>query len=70
MLGNIQQSRKTLMQALWVGMLQNVLSKATKYALFDPTKEMSYIPLDKESKVLLIWWHWYTQGTLFRLLRL
>ncbi|CAN0118141.1 unnamed protein product [Ascophyllum nodosum] len=51
MLGNIQQSRKTLMQALWVGMVQNVLSKATKYALFDPTKEMSYIPLDKESKV-------------------
>lgn len=50
MLGDIQQSRRTLMLAVWVGMVQNVLSKATKYALFDPTKEMAYIPLDKESK--------------------
>eukprot|EP00903_Cladosiphon_okamuranus_P008794 g8423.t1 len=49
--GDIQQSKKTLMTAVWVGMVQNVLSKATKYALFDPTKEMAYIPLDKESKV-------------------
>jgi ATP/ADP translocase len=24
--------------------------QATKYAIFDPTKEMSYIPLDKDSK--------------------
>ncbi|CBJ31945.1 conserved unknown protein [Ectocarpus siliculosus] len=49
--GDIQQSKKALMMAVWVGMVQNVLSKATKYALFDPTKEMAYIPLDKESKV-------------------
>jgi AAA family ATP:ADP antiporter len=59
---NMEQS-KTLLLAVYVGLLQNVLSKvetlfscqmtilqATKYALFDPTKEMAYIPLSSESK--------------------
>merc|ERR1712138_56345 len=37
--------------AVLLGAAQNVLSKATKYAVCDPTKEMSYVPLDQESKI-------------------
>lgn len=33
------------------GAFQNISTKMMKYAFFDPTKEMSYIPLDQESKV-------------------
>jgi len=40
-----------LMLAVLFGTAQNIMSKSTKYSLFDPTKEMAYIPLDQESKV-------------------
>lgn len=40
-----------LMLAVVVGMVQNIMSKSCKYSLFDPTKEMAYIPLDQEQKV-------------------
>ena len=39
-----------LMLAVVVGAAQNILSKSSKYSLFDPCKEMAYIPLDKDSK--------------------
>ena len=40
-----------LFLAVMVGTVQNVLSKASKYSLLDPSKEMVYIPLDPETKV-------------------
>lgn len=40
-----------LMLAVIFGTAQNIMSKSSKYSLFDPTKEMAYIPLDQEQKV-------------------
>lgn len=40
-----------LFLAVMFGAAQNIMSKSSKYSLFDPTKEMAYIPLDEESKV-------------------
>lgn len=39
-----------LMVAITLGAMQNVLSKSSKYTLFDSTKEMAYVPLDPELK--------------------
>lgn len=40
-----------LMLIVLFGAFQNISSKVMKYAFFDATKEMAYIPLDQESKV-------------------
>ena len=40
-----------IVAAIYAGAVQNILSKSSKYSLFDPTKEMAYIPLDSERKV-------------------
>ena len=40
-----------LLLAVWVGFFQDVITKASKYSFFDPTKEICYIPLDRVSKV-------------------
>lgn len=42
---------KRLSVAVAFGTAQSLLSKTAKYALFDPTTQMAYIPLDEESKV-------------------
>lgn len=43
--------RTPLMLIVIFGAFQNVATKVMKYAFFDSTKEMAYIPLDMESKV-------------------
>ncbi|CAM9780054.1 unnamed protein product, partial [Ectocarpus fasciculatus] len=48
MLGALSTNPLTL--AVLAGAAQNVLSKSCKYSLFDPCKEMAYIPLSQEEK--------------------
>ncbi len=40
-----------LMMSVLLGAAQNCLSRASKYTLFDATKEISFIPLSNESKL-------------------
>lgn len=40
-----------LMLAVYISTSQQIIGKSAKYALFDPTKEMAYIPLNDELKV-------------------
>lgn len=52
LLGYIEMLGTTpLFLAVLFGAIQNIMSKSAKYSLFDPTKEMAYIPLDDEAKV-------------------
>lgn len=44
-------SLSPLMLLVICGTVHNVACKAMKYCLFDPTKEMAYIPLDQEAKI-------------------
>ncbi|MGD0466591.1 MAG: Npt1/Npt2 family nucleotide transporter [Gammaproteobacteria bacterium] len=43
--------KELVLFVVWVGLIINALGKGFKYSLFDPTKEMAYIPLDPELKV-------------------
>ncbi len=40
-----------LVLCVFFGSLQNCLARASKYTLFDATKELAFIPLNKESKL-------------------
>ncbi len=44
-------SKELIVFAVVLGIFINAFVKAVKYSLFDPTKEMAYIPLDPELKV-------------------
>jgi AAA family ATP:ADP antiporter len=49
-LANLFLISDPLMLIITAGMIQNILSKSTKYTFFDVTKEMSYVPLPDELK--------------------
>jgi AAA family ATP:ADP antiporter len=44
-------NRELIVFAVILGLFVNAFGKAVKYSLFDPTKEMAYIPLDQELKI-------------------
>jgi AAA family ATP:ADP antiporter len=44
-------SKELIVFVVALGVFINAFAKAVKYSLFDPTKEMAYIPLDPELKV-------------------
>ncbi|CDZ80021.1 ADP/ATP translocase 1 [Candidatus Rubidus massiliensis] len=44
-------NKELIVFAVVLGLFVNAFGKAVKYSLFDPTKEMAYIPLDPELKV-------------------
>lgn len=43
--------KELIIFAVGLGLIVNAFGKAVKYSLFDPTKEMAYIPLDPELKI-------------------
>lgn len=44
-------NKELIVFGVGLGLFVNAFGKAVKYSLFDPTKEMAYIPLDPELKV-------------------
>jgi AAA family ATP:ADP antiporter len=46
-----QVGTNPIIVAVFTGAIILILAKSTKYALFDLTKEMAYIPLDEDMKV-------------------
>lgn len=50
MLTSADPTRNAIVAATFLGFIVVVMSKSIKYSLFDPTKEMAYIPLSDELK--------------------
>jgi ATP:ADP antiporter, AAA family len=38
----------SLMVAIWIGSVQNIIGRASRYSIFEATKELSYRPLERE----------------------